>query len=224
MVDIEIYAWSSLLLISRITWSCILVSWKVFKIQPIRVAYTKPINLNKFARHLRLNTETGGTLLFKKNPVFHFSLLNLGKNGLRRKSKCVHWILRLSNRDQGYLILKFSALIIFNQFFFWSNQIGITRIKNINIFRIIWSDKGFKGTIVISAWRVAWNWVLYSGVYNLFIYYNIRKQTLRWFLGLHCCNWSWRRGGLTFFMFFLSLFFLSLIIFWLNECRRYAIK
>ena len=45
----------------------------MYKIPPIRVAYIKPRNL-KFLRHLRLYTETGGTLYLKK-PVFDFSLL-----------------------------------------------------------------------------------------------------------------------------------------------------
>ena len=58
----------------------------------------KPINL-KFCT------------LFKININFDFSLLYPRKNGLRRKSKG-HWILRLSNQDYGYLILKFSALAI----------------------------------------------------------------------------------------------------------------
>ena len=39
--------------------------------------------------------------------VFDFSLPYPRKK--EENQKCVHWILRLRNRDYGYLILKFSA-------------------------------------------------------------------------------------------------------------------
>ena len=34
-----------------------------------------------------------------EKPVFDFSLLYPRKNSLRENQMCVHWILRLSNRD-----------------------------------------------------------------------------------------------------------------------------
>ena len=63
----------------------------------------KPIQLN-FCAPVKTNTQ---------KPVFDLSLLYPRKNGLRRKSKCVHRILRLSNWNYGNLILKFSDLVIF---------------------------------------------------------------------------------------------------------------
>ena len=48
----------------------------MYEIQPIRVAFTKPINL-KFCDPIEII----------QKPVFDFSLLYPRKNGLRRKSK-----------------------------------------------------------------------------------------------------------------------------------------
>ena len=61
----------------------------------------KPINL-KFCAPFKINIQKREELSNFKKPVFD-----------EENQKCVHWILRLSNRDKGYLILKFSALIIF---------------------------------------------------------------------------------------------------------------
>ena len=69
----------------------------------------KPKNLKLCAPFKISMRKRHGLSNFKK-PVFDFSLLYPRKNGLGRKSKCVHWIFRLSNRDKGYLVLKFSAL------------------------------------------------------------------------------------------------------------------
>ena len=41
-------------------------------------------------------TETGGTLQFKKKPIFDFSQ---ERTVQEENQKCVHWIFRLSNRD-----------------------------------------------------------------------------------------------------------------------------
>ena len=57
----------------------------MYKIQPIRVAYIKPINF-KFCAPFKINIQKWEELFFLK-PVFDFSLLYPRKNGLRRKSK-----------------------------------------------------------------------------------------------------------------------------------------
>ena len=58
----------------------------MYKIQPIRVAYKKPINL-KFCAPFKINIQKREGLSNFKKPVFDFSLLYPRKNGLRRKSK-----------------------------------------------------------------------------------------------------------------------------------------
>ena len=83
----------------------------MYNIQPIRVAYMKPINLKFFVPFKIINRNRLSNL---EKPVFEFSLLYPRKNGLRRKSKVLpSWILRLSNWDQEYFIPKFSAQFIF---------------------------------------------------------------------------------------------------------------
>ena len=64
----------------------LMVSWKVNKIQPIRVVYQKPGNL-KFCAPYKIIYKNGRDSLNKKKRFFYFSLLNPRKNGLRRKSK-----------------------------------------------------------------------------------------------------------------------------------------
>ena len=55
------------------------------------ILYVYPIKAYKIHRN-------GGTLNLEK-PVFDFYLLYPRKNSLKENQKCVHWILRLSNRD-----------------------------------------------------------------------------------------------------------------------------
>ena len=68
----------------------------------------KPINL-KFCAPFKINIQKQEELTNFKPRFLIFFLLNPRKNGLEENQKCVHWILRLSNRDKAYLILKFSA-------------------------------------------------------------------------------------------------------------------
>ena len=88
MVDIEIHTWFSLFLnleTNQILYS-VLVSWKVYKIQPIIVAYQKPGNL-KFYSPFRINIQKReGHFNFEK-PVFDFSVLYPKKSGLNKKFK-----------------------------------------------------------------------------------------------------------------------------------------
>ena len=58
----------------------------MYKIQPIRVAFKKPINL-KFYAPFKINIQKREKFSNFKKPVFDFSLLYPRKNGLRRKSK-----------------------------------------------------------------------------------------------------------------------------------------
>ena len=110
MVNSEIYSWSSLFLnISRLTPNLVPVSWKVYKIQPIRVAYTKPINL-KFCAPFKINIQKRERLSYLKILLIIFCYYIQERTVEEENQKCVDWILRLSNRDYGYLILKFSAL------------------------------------------------------------------------------------------------------------------
>ena len=59
----------------------------MYKIQPIRVAYIKPINLIFCAPFNTLYTETGGTFWFFKTCFWFFSTIYSRKNGLGRKLK-----------------------------------------------------------------------------------------------------------------------------------------
>ena len=58
----------------------------MYKIQPIRVAYIRPINL-KFCAPFKIIYRNERDSLIDKKPVCDFSLLYPRKNGLRRKSK-----------------------------------------------------------------------------------------------------------------------------------------
>ena len=58
----------------------------------------KPVNL-KFCAPFKILMKWEGLSNLVK-PVFDFSLLYPRKNGLKEENqKCVHWILRLRNRD-----------------------------------------------------------------------------------------------------------------------------
>ena len=85
MVNIKIYAWSSLLLNLKTNLILYLYPEKCIKIQPIRVAYMKPINL-KFCAPFKINIQKREGLSYLKKPVFDSFLLYSRKNGLRRKS------------------------------------------------------------------------------------------------------------------------------------------
>ena len=67
IVDIEINAWSPLFVNLKINIIFFWISWKVHKIQPIRLTFQKPGNL-KFCEPFKINMN------FKK-PVFDFSVL-----------------------------------------------------------------------------------------------------------------------------------------------------
>ena len=71
MMDIEINAWSSIFL--NIKTNLILYLYPVYKIQPIRVAYKKPLNL-KFCAPFKINIQKREGLSYFKKPVFDFSL------------------------------------------------------------------------------------------------------------------------------------------------------
>ena len=85
MVDIEINADP---LFHNIETNLILYLYpeKCIKIQPIRVAYMKPINLKSCAP-FKINIQKRKGLCYFKKPVFDSFLLYSRKTGLRRKSK-----------------------------------------------------------------------------------------------------------------------------------------
>ena len=74
----------------------------------------KPINL-KFCAPFKINIQKRGGLSNLKKTVFDFSVLNpIERTVLEENLQCVHWILRLSNRDffSVFSSVKFSFLIL----------------------------------------------------------------------------------------------------------------
>ena len=84
----------------------------MYKIQPIRVAYIKSINL-KFCAPFKIIYRNGRNSLIKKTRFLIFLYFIQERTVYEENQKFAHWILRLSNRDYGYLILKFSEVWTF---------------------------------------------------------------------------------------------------------------
>ena len=86
MVDIDMNAWSSLFLNLKTNLILYFYPWKVYKIQPIRVAHQKPVNL-KFCTQFKINIQKREGLSNFENRFLIFLYYIQKTSGLSKKLK-----------------------------------------------------------------------------------------------------------------------------------------
>ena len=131
MVDIEINAWSSLFLNLETNLILYLYPQKVYKIQPIRVAYQiqKPGNL-KFCAPFKINTQKIEGLSDFENLIF---LYIPGKSGSSKKFKVSTLNIRIKQSGLKLSHLKFPA-----QYLFLSDGISLFFLMDIILKNDVW--------------------------------------------------------------------------------------
>ena len=131
MVDIEINAWSSLFLNLETKLILYLYPQKVYKIQPIRVAYQiqKPGNL-KFCAPFKINTQKIEGLSDFENLIF---LYIPGKSGSSKKFKVSTLNIRIKQSGLKLSHLKFPA-----QYLFLSDGISLFFLMDIILKNDVW--------------------------------------------------------------------------------------
>ena len=131
MVDIKINAWSFLFLNIKTNLILYLYPQKVYKIQPIRVAYQiqKPGNL-KFCAPFKINTQKIEGLSDFENLIF---LYIPGKSGSSKKFKVSTLNIRIKQSGLKLSHLKFPA-----QYLFLSDGISLFFLMDIILKNDVW--------------------------------------------------------------------------------------
>ena len=108
-------------LISRL----VLVSWKVYKIQLIRVAYQKPANLNFYAS-FKVNIQKRKGLSNFEKPGFDFSVLHPKMSWLSKKLKVSSLEIRIKQSGLKVSHSKISSSVQISLYHhqFWKNKDG----------------------------------------------------------------------------------------------------